>query len=375
MPEIAFVGRSNAGKSSAINTLAQQRQLAFASKTPGRTQLINLFTLGPREAPDAFFADLPGYGYAAVARGKKLVWQKVMADYLEVRRALMGVVLMVDSRHGFTPLDLQLMDFIAQRVKTGEIKLLVLLTKADKLTKREARQAVEAAQRGARPTSPPTTPTSRVTLFSSMRRIGVEDVAEQLLGGRRRCPSACTSTCRRCPKARAARPSTTRTSRTTRPELRPPDHQRDAQLAARRIGDAEIHRPDAGVRAEVDAAAAAQAREAHLLALVPRVARLQRRSEEEAAREDRRLREARVPVEAAVQDAVARELVGAVARELQEAAQGVLVDRRGRREPVGHLDGPVQLEGVAAEGLDHRAFDRAALQCARAWRIRSHDRA
>ena len=90
MPEIAFVGRSNAGKSSAINTLAQQRQLAFASKTPGRTQLINLFTLGPREAPDAYFADLPGYGYAAVARGKKLVWQKVMADYLEVRRALIG---------------------------------------------------------------------------------------------------------------------------------------------------------------------------------------------------------------------------------------------------------------------------------------------
>ena len=71
MPEIAFVGRSNAGKSSAINTLAQQRQLAFASKTPGRTQLINLFTLGPREAPDAYFADLPGYGYAAVARAAR----------------------------------------------------------------------------------------------------------------------------------------------------------------------------------------------------------------------------------------------------------------------------------------------------------------
>ena len=105
LPEIAFVGRSNAGKSSAINTLAQQRQLAFASKTPGRTQHINLFALGPREAPDAYLADLPGYGYAAVDRGKKLVWQQVMADYLEVRPALSGVVLMVDSRHGFTPLD------------------------------------------------------------------------------------------------------------------------------------------------------------------------------------------------------------------------------------------------------------------------------
>ena len=187
MPEIAFVGRSNAGKSSAINTLAQQRQLAFASKTPGRTQLINLFTLGSREAPDAFFADLPGYGYAAVARGKKLVWQKVMADYLEVRRALMGVVLMIDSRHGFTPLDLQLMAFIAQRVKTGEIKLLVLLTKADKLTKTEAGQAIEAASAVL---ADFTTDDSdiAVTPFSSMRRTGVEDVAELLLGWKKAMP-------------------------------------------------------------------------------------------------------------------------------------------------------------------------------------------
>ena len=187
MPEIAFVGRSNAGKSSAINTLAQQRQLAFASKTPGRTQLINLFGVGPREAPDAYFADLPGYGYAAVARGKKLVWQKVMADYLEVRRALAGVVLMVDSRHGFTPLDLQLMAFIAQRVKTGEVKLLVLLTKADKLTRREAQQAIDAATQVL---ADFTTEASdiAVTLFSSLRRIGVEDVAEQLLAWKKAMP-------------------------------------------------------------------------------------------------------------------------------------------------------------------------------------------
>jgi GTP-binding protein len=187
MPEIAFVGRSNAGKSSAINTLAQQRQLAFASKTPGRTQLINLFTLGPREAPDAFFADLPGYGYAAVARGKKLVWQKVMADYLEVRRALMGVVLLIDSRHGFTPLDLQLMAFIAQRVKTGEIKLLVLLTKADKLGKQEQTLAIQAASAVL---ADFTTDDSdiAVTLFSSMRRVGVEDVAEQMIAWKHAMP-------------------------------------------------------------------------------------------------------------------------------------------------------------------------------------------
>ncbi len=187
MPEIAFVGRSNAGKSSAINTLAQQRQLAFASKTPGRTQLINLFTLGPREAPQAFLADLPGYGYAAVARGKKLVWQKVMADYLEVRRALFGVVLMVDSRHGFTPLDLQLMAFIAQRVKTGEVKLLVLLTKSDKLSKTEARQATEAAQQVLADFVTDDSDVS-VTLFSSLRRLGVEDAAEQLLAWRKAMP-------------------------------------------------------------------------------------------------------------------------------------------------------------------------------------------
>ena len=187
MPEIAFVGRSNAGKSSAINTLAQQRQLAFASKTPGRTQLINLFTMGTREAPDAYFADLPGYGYAAVARGKKLVWQKVMADYLEVRRALFGVVLMVDSRHGFTPLDIQLMDFIAQRVKTGEVKLLVLLTKADKLTRSESKAATDAASAVLADYVTDDSDVG-VTLFSSLRRVGIEDVAEQLLAWKKAMP-------------------------------------------------------------------------------------------------------------------------------------------------------------------------------------------
>jgi len=181
MPEIAFVGRSNAGKSSAINTLAQQRQLAFASKTPGRTQLINLFSLGPKDAPDAYLADLPGYGYAAVGRDKKLVWQKVMADYLEVRRALFGVVLMVDSRHGFTPLDRQLMEFIAQRVRTGEVKLLVLLTKADKLSKSEAKKAVDDASAVLADFTIDDSDIA-VTLFSSMRRVGVEDVAEQMMG-------------------------------------------------------------------------------------------------------------------------------------------------------------------------------------------------
>ena len=179
LPEIAFVGRSNAGKSSAINTLAQARQLAFASKTPGRTQHINLFSLGPRDAPDAYLADLPGYGYAAVDRGKKLVWQQVMADYLAIRRALGGVVLMVDSRHGFTPLDRQLLEFIGQRVRTGEVCLLVLLTKADKLTKTEARAAVLTAQEVLAEFATESSDVA-VTLFSALRRTGVEDVATAL---------------------------------------------------------------------------------------------------------------------------------------------------------------------------------------------------
>src|SRR5688572_32715544 len=145
VPEIAFVGRSNAGKSTAINTLTQQKRLAFASKTPGRTQHINLFELGPKTAPDALFADLPGYGYAAVARDAKQRWQQVMADYLEVRRSLPGVVLMIDSRLGITELDMNLLEFVSPRVLTGQAKLLVLLTKADKLNRREANAALAGA--------------------------------------------------------------------------------------------------------------------------------------------------------------------------------------------------------------------------------------
>src|SRR6186713_2073610 len=94
LPEIAFVGRSNAGKSTAINVLTQQKRLAFASKTPGRTQHINLFELGPKLAADALFADLPGYGYAAVERNAKLRWQEVMAEYLAVRRSLSAIVVL-----------------------------------------------------------------------------------------------------------------------------------------------------------------------------------------------------------------------------------------------------------------------------------------
>ena len=181
LPEIAFVGRSNAGKSTAINTLTQQKRLAFASKTPGRTQHINLFELGPKLAANALFADLPGYGYAAVARGAKLRWQKVMADYLDVRRSLVGVVLMVDSRLGFTDLDRQLMSFVAPRVGNGSVKLLVLLTKSDKLNRSEASAALVAAQAALAETTTDEADV-RVALFSALKKSGVGDAATVLHG-------------------------------------------------------------------------------------------------------------------------------------------------------------------------------------------------
>ena len=176
LPEVAFVGRSNAGKSTAINTLAQHRRLAFASKTPGRTQHINLFDLGPADAPDGRWADLPGYGYAAVARGAKLRWQQVMADYLAHRHALAGLVMLVDSRHGFTPLDKQLLDFVSQRVRTGEVKLLVLLTKCDKLSRNEAARSLAAAHKVLGELATDDTDIS-VALFSALSRQGLGDAA------------------------------------------------------------------------------------------------------------------------------------------------------------------------------------------------------
>jgi GTP-binding protein len=177
LAEFAFVGRSNAGKSTAINALAQRRQLAFASKTPGRTQHINLFELGPKEAPDSYLADLPGYGYATVARTAKLRWQQVMADYLAVRRNLSGVVLLVDSRLGFTPLDRQLLEFVAPRVVNGEVKLLVLLTKADKLSKREQAAALQTAQESLADLATEAADVG-VLLFSAPKHIGIGDLAE-----------------------------------------------------------------------------------------------------------------------------------------------------------------------------------------------------
>lgn len=179
LPEIAFVGRSNAGKSTAINTLAQQRRLAFASRTPGRTQHINLFELGPRDAPDAFFADLPGYGYAAVERSAKLRWQEVMASYLQYRRPLSGLVQLVDSRLGFTDLDERLLALVGPRVRGGEVRLLVLLTKVDKLNRRDAQAALRAAEDKLAAYGGESADIG-LTQFSALTRLGLEDVARHL---------------------------------------------------------------------------------------------------------------------------------------------------------------------------------------------------
>ena len=181
LPEVAFVGRSNAGKSTAINTLAQQRQLAFASKTPGRTQHINLFHLGPKAAPDQVWTDLPGYGYAAVERSAKLRWQEVMADYLAWRRNLCAVVQMVDSRHGFTELDRQLLEFVTPRVRTGEVRLLVLLTKADKLNRKEQAESLRGAQEVLAELATDEADIG-LTLFSALNKSGLAEVSTILHG-------------------------------------------------------------------------------------------------------------------------------------------------------------------------------------------------
>jgi GTP-binding protein len=176
LPEIAFVGRSNAGKSTAINVLAQQKRLAFASKTPGRTQHINLFELGPKAAPDALFADLPGYGYAAVERSAKLRWQEVMAEYLSVRRSLSAIVVLVDARLGFTENDRKLLELVAPRVTNGSVKLLALLTKIDKLNRSEAALALRRANEVL---AEATSDEADISLaaFSALNRTGVEDAA------------------------------------------------------------------------------------------------------------------------------------------------------------------------------------------------------
>ncbi|MFN2645406.1 MAG: ribosome biogenesis GTP-binding protein YihA/YsxC [Burkholderiales bacterium] len=160
--EIVFAGRSNVGKSSAINALAGRKALARTSKTPGRTQTINFFSLG--EA--ARLVDLPGYGYARVPQAMRDEWRALVNAYLGSARSLAGVVLVMDARHPLTPLDEQLVDWLAEH------RLLALLAKADKLSRR-AQQAllVDIAQR---------LRGSEALLFSSVTRQGVEQCRDLL---------------------------------------------------------------------------------------------------------------------------------------------------------------------------------------------------
>ncbi len=171
VPEIAFVGRSNAGKSTCINTLTQQKQLAFASKKPGRTQHINLFALGRQGVTDAVLADLPGYGYAAVSRSDKQRWQQVMVNYLRSRQGLTAIVLLCDPRLGLTELDEALLEAVRPRVEAG-LKFLVLLTKADKLTRAEQAKvlSITRLQAGG----------GEVKMFSALKKQGVDEVAQLL---------------------------------------------------------------------------------------------------------------------------------------------------------------------------------------------------
>jgi GTP-binding protein len=158
-PEVVFAGRSNVGKSSAINALVGRKGLARTSKTPGRTQTINFYEL----ADGARLVDLPGYGYARVPEPLREHWKKLVGAYLESREPA-AIVLIVDARHPATPLDAQLLDWLGPR------RVLVLLSKADKLARTEQRKALEAAAA--------LSPHAR--LFSSVTRQGVDECRDLL---------------------------------------------------------------------------------------------------------------------------------------------------------------------------------------------------
>ena len=169
--EIAFVGRSNAGKSSAINTLTNHVRLAYVSKTPGRTQHINFFELENGN----FMVDLPGYGYAQVPEAIRAHWVKLLGDYLQQRRQLIGLILIMDSRHPLKALDIQMLDFFHITSRPVHI----LLSKADKLSKNDQIRTLAAVKKSLKPY------TERqkisVQLFSSLKKQGMDEV-NQVVG-------------------------------------------------------------------------------------------------------------------------------------------------------------------------------------------------
>jgi GTP-binding protein len=172
--EIAFVGRSNAGKSSAINTLVGHTRLAYVSKTPGRTQLINVF----RMRNGAALVDLPGYGFAQVPLAVRLQWQGLLEEYLLRRPNLLGLVLIMDSRRPLTELDWKMVEWFAP---TGR-PIHCLLTKSDKLTRQAQAETLRATRAALAEAFPACLDGITVQLFSSLKKTGMEEV-ERVVGG------------------------------------------------------------------------------------------------------------------------------------------------------------------------------------------------
>jgi len=160
--EVAFAGRSNAGKSSALNTLTNQKSLARTSKTPGRTQLINVFEIGDNKR----LIDLPGYGFAKVPLEMKKKWQKALGEYLEKRESLKGLVVLMDIRHPLKDLDMDLIEWAVD----SELPVLALLTKCDKLS--QGKRSTEVLK--VKKTLAELNGDIRVQAFSSLKRTGSE---------------------------------------------------------------------------------------------------------------------------------------------------------------------------------------------------------
>ncbi|MGE8684793.1 MAG: ribosome biogenesis GTP-binding protein YihA/YsxC [Acinetobacter sp.] len=169
--EIAFAGRSNAGKSSAINALTNQKQLARASKKPGRTQMINFFSLGN---PDQRLVDLPGYGYAAVPEAMKIVWQKELENYLIHRQSLQGLVLLMDIRHPLQHFDVMMLEWAHSR----KLFVHVLLTKSDKLNRGPASKSLQEVKAALKKMKL----NFSIQLFSSLNKQGLEELASVMAG-------------------------------------------------------------------------------------------------------------------------------------------------------------------------------------------------
>lgn len=166
--EVAFVGRSNAGKSSAINTLAGKTRLAYVSKTPGRTQHLNYFSV----APDRYFVDLPGYGFAKVPEDVRKQWDVLLGPYLQTREQLKGLVVIMDSRRPLTEMDWQMLEWFAP---TGR-PVHVLLSKADKLSRQDQTKTLRQVKADLADLGCPVS----VQLFSSLKRAGVAEAATVL---------------------------------------------------------------------------------------------------------------------------------------------------------------------------------------------------